>query len=101
MVMNPRTKERLYLMPHVLRSRNLSVKNHIVSSSQPYIRPIVRGKAKSPTEFGAKLGMSIDENGFARLEKLSFDAYNEQDVLKRYRYTTTALTVSKSKEDSA
>ena len=25
--------------------------------------------------------MSIDEKGFARLEKLSFDPYNEQDVL--------------------
>ncbi len=25
--------------------------------------------------------MSIDENGMARLERLSFDAYNEADVL--------------------
>ena len=25
--------------------------------------------------------MSIDENGMARLEKMSFDAYNESDVL--------------------
>ena len=33
-------------------------------------RPIVRGKAKDPTEFGAKLDISID-NGFARIEKLS------------------------------
>ena len=57
------------------------VKDRIVSISQPYIRPIVRGKAKSPVEFGAKLDMSIDEKGFARLEKLSFDAYNEEDVL--------------------
>jgi len=57
------------------------VENRIVSISQPYIRPIVRGKAKAPVEFGAKLDMSIDEKGFARLEKLSFDAYNEQDVL--------------------
>ena len=58
-----------------------SVKDRIVSISQPYIRPIVRGKAKSPVEFGAKLDMSIDERGIARLEKLSFDAYNEADVL--------------------
>ena len=57
------------------------VKDRIVSISQPYIRPIVRGKAKAPTEFGAKLDMSIDEHGIARLEKLSFDAYNEADVL--------------------
>ena len=57
------------------------VKDRIVSISQPYIRPIVRGKAKAPVEFGAKLDMSIDERGIARLEKLSFDAYNEEDVL--------------------
>ena len=58
-----------------------SVPDRIVSISQPYIRPIVRGKAKAPVEFGAKLDLSIDENGIARLEKLSFDAYNESDVL--------------------
>ena len=58
-----------------------SVSDRIVSISQPYIRPIVRGKAKSPVEFGAKLDLSIDENGIARLERLSFDAYNESDVL--------------------
>ncbi len=58
-----------------------SVKDRIVSISQPYIRPIVRGKAESPVEFGAKLDMSIDEKGLARLEKLCFDAYNECDVL--------------------
>ena len=60
-----------------------SIPNRIVSLSQPYIRPIVRGKAKTPTEFGAKLDMSIDENGMARLEKISFDSYNESDVLIR------------------
>ncbi|MBO4292427.1 MAG: transposase [Lachnospiraceae bacterium] len=32
-------------------------------------------------EFGAKLDMSIDKRGIARLERLSFDAYNESDVL--------------------
>lgn len=58
-----------------------SLKDHIVSIGQPYIRPIVRGKAKAPVEFGAKLDMSIDENGIARLERISFEAYNEADVL--------------------
>ena len=58
-----------------------SVPDRIVSISQPYIRPIVRGKSKAPVEFGAKLDLSIDENGIARLERLSFDAYNESDVL--------------------
>lgn len=69
-----------------------AVADRIVSISQPYIRPIVRGKAAAPVEFGAKLDLSIDENGMARLEKLSFDAYNESDVLigtiDRYRERT-------------
>ena len=29
----------------------------------------------------ATMDMSIDETGFARLDRLSFDAYNESDVL--------------------
>lgn len=69
-----------------------TVPDRIVSISQPYIRPIVRGKAKSPTEFGAKLDLSIDDSGMARIEKQSFDAYNESDVLEgaveRYRQRT-------------
>ena len=58
-----------------------SIPNRIVNISLPFIRPIVRGKAKAETEFGAKIDMSIDEKGMARLEKLSFDSYNECDVL--------------------
>lgn len=69
-----------------------TVPDRIVSISQPYIRPIVRGKAAAPVEFGAKLDLSVDKNGMARLEKLSFDAYNESDVLiravERYRKRT-------------
>ena len=58
-----------------------SVPDRIVSISQPYIRPIVRGKAAAPVEFGAKMDLSLDEKGMARIEKMSFDAYNESDVL--------------------
>ena len=59
-----------------------SVENRIVSISQPWIRPIVRGKLNAPVEFGAKLDISIDSDGYARIEKLSFDAYNESACLK-------------------
>ena len=66
------------------------VSDRIVSISQPYVRPIVRGKAKAPTEFGAKLHLSIDETGFGRIEYISFNAYNEGpmliDALNAYRY---------------
>jgi hypothetical protein len=67
---------------YMFESNTHSVENRIVSISQPYIRPIVRGKAKSPVEFGAKLDLSVDENGMCRIEKLSFNAYNESAVLK-------------------
>lgn len=65
---------------HMYYNNTHKVADRIVSISQPYIRPIVRGKAKEPTEFGAKLDLSID-NGFARVEKLSFDPYNESEML--------------------
>lgn len=65
-----------------------TVENRIVSLSQPYIRPIVRGKVKAPVEFGAKLDISV-VNGWTRLETLSFDAYNEatklEEMLERYK----------------
>lgn len=57
-------------------NRTHKVEDRIVSISQPYVRPIVRGKAKAPTEFGAKLHLSIDETGFARIEYISFNAFN-------------------------
>lgn len=56
------------------------VPDRIVSLSQPWIRPIVRGKAKAPTEFGAKYDVSVDEKGHARLEQISFQPYNESTV---------------------
>ena len=97
--LNPKQAERLAVIREPAQQQQYmydnkvhSVKDRIVSISQPYIRPIVRGKASSPVEFGAKLDMSIDEKGLARLEKLSFDAYNESDVLinavERYRVRT-------------
>ena len=65
-----------------------SVSNRIVSVSQPFIRPIVRGKAGKPVEFGAKLDISV-VNGWTRLECCSFDAYNEagnlQTIAERFR----------------
>lgn len=56
------------------------VEKHIVSVHRPWIRPIVRGKLTANTEFGAKLALSM-ENGYARIEKLSWDAFNESGTL--------------------
>jgi hypothetical protein len=47
-----------------------------VSIYQPHVRPILRGKQNARVEFGAKLGISLD-NGFALLNQLSWDAYHE------------------------
>lgn len=64
------------------RNKTHSVPDRIVSISQPYLRPVVRGKVKSPVEFGAKFDVSIVDGGFARIEKLSFDPYNESTCLE-------------------
>lgn len=53
-----------------------SCPDRIVSIFQPHIRPIVRGKSKSPTEFGAKIGAST-VNGYTFLDHHSWDPYNE------------------------
>ncbi|NBF40885.1 MAG: IS5 family transposase [Spirochaetes bacterium] len=48
----------------------------IVSLSQPHVRPIVRGKAGTAVEFGSKISLSVAD-GFARLHRISWEAYNE------------------------
>lgn len=62
-------------------NRTHSVPDRIVSVSQPFVRPIVRGKAGKPVEFGAKLDISVVD-GWIRLECYSFDAYNEAGNLR-------------------
>lgn len=69
-----------------------SVEHRIVSISQPWLRPIVRGKVKAPVEFGAKLDLSLDNEGYGRIEKISFEAYNEStgltEAIERFRERT-------------
>ena len=69
-------------------NRTRTVSDRIVSLGQPWIRPIVRGKAKTNCEFGAKLELSVSD-GYVRLKHTSFDAYNEStnfiDIIERYR----------------
>jgi transposase, IS5 family len=57
------------------------IDDRIVSIYQPYVRPIMRGKAKHKVEFGSKNGISL-QYGYALLEKLSWDAYNECNDLQ-------------------
>ena len=65
-------EQQLYMHEH----RVHSVPDRIVSIRQPWVRPIVRGKAHANTEFGAKLHITMVD-GYARIEQLSFDAFNE------------------------
>ncbi len=65
---------------HMHTHRTHKINDRIVSISQPHVRPIVRGKATANTEFGAKVAISIVD-GYAYVEKLSWDAFNEGKTL--------------------
>ena len=52
-----------------------------MSLSQPWVRPIVRGKSTAQVEFGAKIAVSVLD-GYFRIEHLSWDAYNEAKTLE-------------------
>jgi len=52
------------------------IADRLVSLSQPHVRPIVRGKAGCPVEFGAKISVSLVD-GVSFVDRISWDAYNE------------------------
>ena len=63
-----------------------------ISISQPYVRPIIRGKLDKSVEFGAKLSVSLSGEGLACVDHLRWDAFHEgqdlesQDEAHRARY---------------
>jgi len=61
-------------------NRTHKMADRIVSISQPHVRPIVRGKAKSNVEFGAKVSVSLID-GFSFVDRISWDSYNESGDL--------------------
>lgn len=62
------------------KTRCHRTEDRIINLHQPHVRPIVRGKAGAAVEFGAKVAISL-ENGYSRIEKLSWDAFNESGTL--------------------
>lgn len=58
-----------------------SIADRIVSVTQPHIRPIVRGKARTAVEFGAKLSATCVD-GYVFLSRISSDKFNESVDLK-------------------
>lgn len=61
-------------------NRTSRCEDRIVSIHQPYVRPIVRGKANAGTEFGAKLTAFVVD-GYTEVTTLSWDAYNKSQDL--------------------
>jgi transposase, IS5 family len=60
-----------------------TIEERIVSIHQDHVRPIVRGKTNAKVEFGAKIEVTL-ANGFAFLDELSWDAFNEGSRLMLY-----------------
>lgn len=58
-----------------------TVPHRIVSIHQPHIRPMVRGKSGKNVEFGTKINVSLQQ-GYARIDQLNFEAFNEGTFLK-------------------
>ena len=56
------------------------IDDRIVSLTQPHVRPIVRGKAGVPVEFGPKLSVSC-VNGCVSIDRLSWNNFNESGDL--------------------
>jgi len=84
------------------RSRTRSLSGRIISISQPHVRAIARGKARSAFEFGAKVSLSVVD-GYCRVDRLSWDPYNEStdlknqidDYRKRYGYYPESVHADK------
>lgn len=73
----------VYRQQHAMyESQTHSIEHRIVSLHQPHVRPIVRGKARTPVEFGAKLTASC-VSGWVFLEHLSWENFNESTGLQR------------------
>jgi len=87
-LLSKRMYRNLLVIQELYRQQLCMYENHshkiadrIVSISQPHVRPIVRGKAKSNVEFGAKISVSL-VNGFSFVDRISWDNYNESGDLE-------------------
>lgn len=83
-------QRKYWVIQHVYRqqvemfeNRTHKVADRIVSIHQPHVRPIVRGKSKAKTEFGAKIHLSMVD-GYSFLDTVSWDAFNEGSHLMEY-----------------
>jgi hypothetical protein len=75
---------RYWVLPHLYEQQYAMYATHtrrcddrIVSISQPYIRPIIRGKQGKAVEFGATISASLTGKGLAHVDKLHWNAQHE------------------------
>lgn len=64
----------------LIDSKTRSIPDRLVNLVQSQLRPIVRGKARSAVEFGAKISVSV-QTDFPFLHRISSNAYNEGEDL--------------------
>lgn len=88
--MNNKQLKYFFVIQHVIeqqkqmyKTKTHKIPDRIVNIHQPHVRPIVRGKAGSNTEFGAKINIGL-QNGYATVDHLDFNAFNEsQDLIQQ------------------
>jgi hypothetical protein len=83
MAMEPKHIERLHTIREVLEQQTAmmqtgsrSTADRIVNLRQSHVRPIVRGKASAPVEFGQKISVSVVK-GYTFVERQSWDNFSE------------------------
>jgi transposase, IS5 family len=64
------------------KNKTIRIDDRIVSINQPHIRPLVRGKAGSSVEFGAKISVSCVDN-YVFLCRLSWSNFNESQDFRQ------------------
>jgi hypothetical protein len=67
-------------MKHLAECQNTCISECIVNLIQRQVHPIVRGNARAPCEFGAKINVSV-RDGFVFLHGKSRDACSKCDDL--------------------
>lgn len=82
--LDKRTYRTYLVIQEIYSQQNFMVTNkvnrcddRIVSISQPYVRPMVRGKQGKNVEFGAKILVGITEEGYSFVPKMEWDQFNE------------------------
>jgi len=101
-------RDLLVISEYIRQQRELFEKGELegngrlISICKPHVRAIARGKARGMYEFGAKVSASMVD-GFARVERLSWDNFNEGITLiemieaykKRYGYFPEVVCADK------